>query len=149
MIDLTMHYDPPSFVSWRSKPQSFGTLMAIYENNYHRLHRLMGGFLNVAPVTVSSIEGDCDLKLTLLERTPYTLTLQLTYEFLPQTELNDAPNLYVRVFEDARLCSAEAVLDHPKARTLEARWQRNIFLNKWLDYLLDRGYTLSHHTIDE
>jgi uncharacterized protein len=138
-----MQSEPPVIVSWRSRPQSFGALMAVYENNYHRLSRLVGGFKHIKPLIVSSVEGDCDLKLTLIERTPYTLTLQLTYEFLPQTELNDAPNLCVRVFEDARLCSAEAIFDHPKARTLEARWTRNIFLNKWLDYLLERGYTLT------
>lgn len=134
---------PPPLVSWRTRPQSFGALMAIYEDNYGRLSRLMGGFNHIAQTTVSSIEGDCDLKITLIERTPYTITLQLTYEFLPQTELNDAPNLCVRIFEDARLCSAEAMMDHPNARTLAARWQRNIFLNKWLEYLWDRGYTLS------
>lgn len=138
-----MNRDPNTVVSWRTRPQSFGALMAIYENNYHRLSRLVGGFSNIRPLTVSSVEGDCDLKLALLERTPYTLTLMLTYEFLPQTELNDSPNLSIRVFEDARLCSAEVIYDNPKARTLEARWQRNIFLNKWLDYLLDKGYTLS------
>jgi uncharacterized protein YqiB (DUF1249 family) len=65
------------------------------------------------------------------------------------------PDLQVRVYHDARLgealnCSrwhrhpdfsAFQVARDVATRQLDDRWQRNIMLNKWLDYCVERGHS--------
>jgi uncharacterized protein YqiB (DUF1249 family) len=61
------------------------------------------------------------------------------------------PDLEIRVYHDARLAEASACgqwirhrsLEHVRAgipAQLGERWLRNMMLNKWLDYCLERGH---------
>ncbi len=61
------------------------------------------------------------------------------------------PDLEIRVYHDARLAEASACgrwirhqsLAHVRAgipAQLGERWLRNMMLNKWLDYCLERGH---------
>jgi uncharacterized protein YqiB (DUF1249 family) len=134
------------------RPGSFTGLMTIYESNYIKLLQL-GGFAERSRGTrVSVVQGDCDLHLSVTLNEPYTTTLKLTYWFGDETgkTLPD-PDLTVRAYHDARLVEAVAGRSrhrHHKLKELAAshiaeldrRWQRNIMLNKWLDYLFDMGH---------
>ena len=71
-------------VSWRSKARSFVTLMSLYESNFMRLQRLCGDAARLPAQSRSVIEGDCDLLLTVTQKSPYTTQLNLTY-LLPVT----------------------------------------------------------------
>jgi len=153
-------------VSWRSKARSFVTLMSLYESNFMRLQRLCGDAARLPAQSRSVIEGDCDLLLTVIEQTPYTTQLNLTY-LLPVTlvgEVSDIkaagdvqqgwhrlPDLQLRVYADARLAEATdcaRYLAHPQLagvhnalqRQFDQRWALNMMLNKWLEYCLDRGH---------
>lgn len=134
------------------RPGSFTGLMTLYESNYLKLTRL-GGFQFEREVSlVSSVEGDCDLHLEVSRCEPYTTTLKLTYWFRDgQSDVAD-PDLTVRAYHDARLVEVlvlarahrhhklrELALSHASIE-LDRRWQRNMTLNKWLDYLLDLGH---------
>ena len=74
--------------------------------------------------------------------------LQLTYSFAPTTDWPDAPDLAVRVYHDARVAEAsglgrDAGRGAPHAgqtQRLGRRWSRNMLLNKWLEYCVDRGH---------
>lgn len=138
-------------VSWRARPGSFVGLMTLYESNYIRLGRLVGDVRTLTGEHRSRVEGDCDLKLTVLEHGPYTTMLSLTYEFDPTRALPDTPDLEIRVYHDARVAEASAVgpeaIRHAKRTTalvtaerLGPRWSRNMLLNKWLEYCVDRGH---------
>jgi uncharacterized protein YqiB (DUF1249 family) len=136
-------------VSWRSRPGSFVGLMTLYESNYIRLGWLAGDLRALAGENRSRVAGDCELKLTVLERGPYTTMLQLTYSFAAAGGWPDAPDLAVRVYHDARVAEASG-LGRGAARSRAAggtpperlgpRWSRNILLNKWLEYCVDRGH---------
>ena len=134
------------------RPGSFTGLMTMYESNYLKLQQL-GGFVHSSEaVDVSYSPADCDLHLEVLRCEPYTTTLKLTYWFRETSEALVAdPDLTIKVYHDARLAEAVAVASkhrHHKlkelgmthAAELDRRWQRNITLNKWLDYLLDMGH---------
>ena len=142
--------------TWRAKPQGFVALMQLYESNYLRLRRLCGDPAALADVGLSRVATGCDLRLTLLERSVYTLTLQLTHLFdgagaaLPGT-LSTYPDVRLRVYCDARLVQAQDCADGAIARAvpssraaadreLRQRWARNVMLNKWLEYCLDLGH---------
>ncbi len=136
-------------VSWRARPGSFVGLMTLYESNYIRLGWLAGDLRGLAGEHRSRIATDVELKLTVLERGPYTTMLQLTYAFGGEPERPDAPDLAVRVYHDARVAEAHAVGGAPARAAvrlpvdggdLGSRWARNVMLNKWLEYCVDRGH---------
>ena len=146
-----MFNDAQTLVSWRSRPRSFVALMSLYESNYLRLSELAGNLRGLSDVRVSRVADDCDLRLTVTERSPYTTSLDLTYLFPQEDGLSTYPDMRVRVYHDARLVEAQEWAtqhDHEALRRmrglvereLDQRWARNTMLNKWLEYCIDRGH---------
>ena len=141
--------DQTCTASWRARPGSFVGLMTLYESNYIRLGWLAGDLRALAGEQSSRVASDVELKLTVLERSPYTTMLKLTYGFGADAGWPDAPDLAVRVYHDARVAEAHAFgVATPKALArqgaergdLGSRWARNMMLNKWLEYCVDRGH---------
>jgi uncharacterized protein YqiB (DUF1249 family) len=137
--------------SWRARPASFVGLMTLYESNYVRLRGLAGDLRGLAGRLVSRVPSDCDLHLDAVEHSPYTTVFRLTYFFDDPPGAVADPDLEVRVYHDARLAEAARCgrwARHPGlasirsrvSTTLGDRWLRNMLLNKWLDYCVDRGH---------
>ena len=146
------------------RPGSFTGLMTLYESNYLKLSQLINEFDSFPAAhgsfAVSSSEEDCDLYLAVKRRRPYTTVLKLTYLFgpegadsLPGPSIPD-PDLWVHIYHDARLVEARrprtqrvsaafAAATPAWSRELDWRWQENMMLNKWLDYLILRGHQFS------
>jgi uncharacterized protein YqiB (DUF1249 family) len=146
-----MFTDTLSLVSWRARPGSFVALMSLYESNYLRLAHLAGDLQALADVRVSRVPADCDLRLSVTERSPYTTSFDLTYLFDAAEGVTTFPDMRVRVYHDARLVEAQEWAqqhDHEglkrlrgmAERELDQRWARNTMLNKWLEYCIDRGH---------
>ena len=137
------------------RPGSFQGLMALYESNWRWLAQLAGRarLRDIPQEVVSAVPGDLDLHLEVQERSPYTTTFRLTYFFDDTAEADADPDLIVRIYHDAQLAEALSCrrLHHrhqllgrfaTDAHTeLARRWQRNILLNKWLEYCLERGHS--------
>jgi uncharacterized protein YqiB (DUF1249 family) len=155
VIDIALN-DSLCRATWRSRPGSFLSLMTLYESNYIRLRQLLGDLQQLPDTQVSKASGDCPLHARVEERSRYTTTIPLTYQFVDGNELTNDPDLQVRIYHDARLGEALRCLRwrrHPlfnalladtryeSVRQLDERWQRNIMLNKWLDYCVDRGHS--------
>src|SRR5579871_2376802 len=99
--------DTRTLVSWRTRPGSFVALMGLYESNYVRLGWLAGRIEELEGEHRSVVPEDCDLHLTLEDRSVYTTTVNLTYR-LPGIEGGAAgelqvPDMRVRVYHDAHL----------------------------------------------
>jgi uncharacterized protein len=149
-----MSIDALSIVSWRSSPRSFVALMSLYESNYLRLAALAGHLSELPDVRVSRVPDDCELRLSVTERSPYTTSFDLTYVFEAvhaDAGVSTYPDMRVRIYHDARLCEAQEWAtqhDHEglrklrglAERELDQRWARNTMLNKWLEYCIDRGH---------
>ncbi len=147
-----MVLDHLCLTSWRARPVSFVSLMSLYESNYLRLRALLGGDVRAHHgERRSTVPGDCDLHLAVLEHAPYTSRVRLTYRFEDAAGSLDDPDLELRVYHDAKLAEASACgrwirhesLEHVRAGVparLGERWLRNMLLNKWLDYCLERGH---------
>jgi uncharacterized protein len=142
--------DTTTIVSWRARPRSFAALMGLYESNYIRLAWLAGDISLLAGHHRSIVRGDCDLLLTVTERGPYTTTMRLTYLIDEAGAALERPDMRVRVYHDARLAEAQAWDSQgDRARTereLHQCWARNIMLNKWLEYCVERGHRFSAAT---
>lgn len=155
MTDLALN-DSLCRATWESRPGGFVSLMTLYESNYIRLRQLLGDPRALPDEAVSSAPDDCPLYLRVDERSPYTTTFTLTYRFDADGVLVRDPDLQVRVYHDARLGESLQCARwhrHPvfgrlhaylrgseSMRAMDERWSRNMMLNKWLDYCLDRGH---------
>lgn len=134
------------------RPGSFSGLMLLYESNYLKLHELIGDVTGSTSRWISRANGDNDLYLERTLAEPYTSGLRMTYWLRDGhgVAFRD-PDMAIRVYHDA--CQVEAVSclaghSHRRLREiqlthageLDRRWQINMMLNKWLDYLLASGH---------
>lgn len=144
MQSVLLHNDSRTPSSWRARPRSFVALMGLYESNHVRLSALAGDLRRLPGTVRSVVAGDCELVLTVTERTPYTSGLNLTYWIeQPGSSLREpVPDMLVRIYHDARVaeCTGFAAGRSPVDRELDQRWARNVMLNKWLEYCADRGH---------
>lgn len=125
--------------------------MTLYESNYIRLKWLVRDIASIDGTLISRVEGDCPLHLQLDEHSRYTTTFKLTYFFDDADGRYADPDLVVRVYHDAHLAEVRACArwhQHQVLRSLRShynhelddRWARNMMLNKWLDYCVERGH---------
>ncbi|HEY4974268.1 MAG TPA: DUF1249 domain-containing protein [Steroidobacteraceae bacterium] len=129
--------------------------MSLYESNYLRFLHMAGDPTRLRGTLISRVDGDCELHLAVLEHMPYTSMLTLTY-VLPSGAagcFERLPDLRLRAYHDARLLEADQLRQQqPKEhntrrrdplqgeRELHQRWTRNMMLNKWLEYCVERGH---------
>ena len=126
-------------------------LEKICESNYQKLLRLIPNLYNIHSRAIGQHPNKPTLHLKIIERTAYTLTLQLTHCF-PDTpaELFE-PAVKIRLYDDAKL--AEVLRDHCRTdvfkvvtdnsqskKIMDYKWSLNYFLGKWLDYCLQTDY---------
>jgi len=140
--------------------------MELYEQNYVQLRLLVPDLKSSATTTrLSRVSGCLPLYLQVVEKSPYTTTLRLTYRFLLTTSSKSAageampatgklgrprsqlePDLLLRVYHDARTAEVVSGLIHGQqhvtrlTRGLDKSWKLNRFLYKWLRYLHLRGH---------
>ncbi len=144
--------------------------MGLYESNFIRLGWLAGNLHELSGRYLSTVRGDCDLVLTVTERSPYTSTVNLTYLLPEAPGPQRYPDMRVRIYHDAHLVEAQPwqAVPGPGAapgaarradpqprvrqvralpeRELDQRWARNMMLNKWLEYCVERGHRFSSRT---
>ena len=146
---LDSHLVPQAIV----KPRSFIGLMTLYESNYLRLLRLIPEIARLDGCFRSRVAGDCDLHIEILERCRYTVTLSLTYHLETDEGLLLDPDMTIRAYLDGQVAEAMSIdanqrhtarrrFTNKHRRELDLRWQRNIVLNKWLEYLSDQGHLI-------
>ena len=85
----------------------------------------------------------------VIERTRYTITVNLTYKFSKKLDNKHRvlPNLYVRVYFDAM--QAEVLRremngiqhDRYSHKRLGNKWRDNRFLYKWLSFCIAQGHS--------
>jgi len=149
--------DTLTTVSWRARPRSFVALMSLYESNYIRFGWLAGDLGSLRGQHRSVVADDCELLLSVVDRSAYTTTLNLTYLLADDPGVRAYPDMGVRLYHDARLAEAQewaVAHEHAALRTLrtraerelDQRWARNVMLNKWLEYCVERGHRFAPAT---
>lgn len=137
-----------------ARPASFASLMELYECNYIEFRRLCPQPPRRLPQeSVSRLAGGDPLTLRVLERQPYTTTLNLSQRI---SENGRTPSLPLRIYHDARQAEVLMAGVHPAGlaidrvfppvrRGLDLCWQANLFLNEWLRYCLRQGHRFGPH----
>jgi uncharacterized protein YqiB (DUF1249 family) len=136
----------------RSGRPTVGNLMTLCEENYRALLRLIPDLREIQGEMRSLLDRDLDLHLEILEQTPYTTLLRLTYYFPHNDGLvhrlkNPDPDALLRVYYDAGQVEVQdlrqtalPVHSHYRHPALEAKWKVNLFLAKWLTFCLAQGH---------
>jgi len=95
----------------------------------------------------SSLRDHQDLHLRIIEQTPYTTLLRLTYEF-PHVDGGVAdPDALLRVYHDAQQVEVEDLRQQAlptrrlyEAPGLENKWRLNLFVGRWLAFCVQQGH---------
>lgn len=128
-------------------------LHRVCEANYHRLNRLVPGFEGMSTVVtaVPQAPGKPALKFRLLERSPFTLVLEVTHDFEGPFQMLEEPQVRLRVSLDAKTVEMLSDRERPDlidalgkgpapARVLDYKWTLNYFLSRWLDHCIEAEY---------
>ena len=102
----------------------------------------------------SCVTGSPMLRLQVLERHAYTSFFRLTYEFPADQDTRYAPNAHIRFYHDARMaeatsfnCAQGCLRDthpaYPPHQMMQRAWRKNRALERWLDYILKQGHSLT------
>lgn len=126
-------------------------LAKVCEANYAKLVSLIPDLSLIPETATACVDGKPSLHLKLIERSPYTLTLELTHCFAWEFEALLEPAVVIRIYLDAR--AAEVLSDHARPFVLDAlkhessarhvldyKWSLNYFLSQWLDHCLKSNY---------
>jgi uncharacterized protein YqiB (DUF1249 family) len=135
-----------------------GMVLDLSEENYRLLLRMAPDLSCMVGETHSQLDGGMDLYLDVLEQTPYTSLVHMTYYFSHAVGDYPDPNAILRVYHDS--CQIDVVDLRQSALplqrwgeypTLEQRWKINLFLSKWFQYCLKLGhkFILKKHMKDE
>lgn len=129
-------------------------LMELYELNYIQLRQLVSDVHTISDHSISRAGDTLALHLTVLERSRYTTTFHLSYQFTDADGEFPAPDLVVRMYHDAQVAE---VISRGRRRAcrdaeydrfhhqycIQTKWQVNRFLHKWLGYCLRQGHAFS------
>ncbi|CAL1240059.1 DUF1249 domain-containing protein [Candidatus Methylocalor cossyra] len=125
-------------------------LQKVCESNYRKLLDLLPDLSRAGAVATARTMGRPPLYLRLLERSRYTLLLELSHDFAPEHGRSREPALKIRICLDSK--TAEALSDHCRPFVLDAlkkeqaravldyKWSLNYFLARWLDHCLAKNY---------
>lgn len=134
-------------------------LHRLHEINYLLLMQLIPNLEGIDESARSSITGGPDLHLRVVEHTPYTTVVALTHH-VPVGNIHvAAPDLWLRIYHDARVAEAIAHNDglgpaHARVYTRhqeldrDIKWALNKFAARWLRGCLKMGHLLFTETDD-
>lgn len=121
--------------------------MDLCDENYRHLVRLAPDLRTLAGRFRSRVLGGMDLHLEILEQTPYTTCIHLTYYFEQQDRAHPDPDATLRVYHDSRQVEVLDLRQQalPLSRVGDAaaliqKWRINLFLSKWLAYCVQQGH---------
>lgn len=126
-------------------------LQNVCETNYQKIFSLIPNLRNIDDSAQGLSHGKPVLHVQILEQTPYTKTIQLSYFFENEAEVFLEPAVRIRLYFD--VCIAEVLRDYKRMEVanaindigrskdiLEYKWKLNYFLEKWLDHCLKKDY---------
>ena len=126
-------------------------LAKICESNFEQLFRLIPHLCSFQKSATGKAINKTALHVQILERSKYTLTIELNYCFGNTSSELILPAIKIRVYLDAK--QVEVIKHHAKKRVssvykspaqsveiLHYKWRLNYFLQKWLNHCLLTPY---------
>ena len=147
---MVSFYQPDSL----GRKPALRRLQQVQEEIYRQLHLLIPDQFAFHDVLMSRVSGSPDLRMEVLERHNYTTFFRLTYEFRDGEKRSYAPDAHIRFYHDAHIaeatsfnvgqgCVRTAHPCFPIRQIMQQAWRRNRALDRWLDYLLKQGHSVT------
>ena len=134
---------------------TIGWLMDLCDENYNHLIKLAPKLRKLRGQHLSRVNDDMDLYLEILEQTPYTTLIHLTYYFNHHETQQPDPDATLRIYYDAKqveivdLKQSYLPIDNTvHDNSLNQKWKVNLFLSKWLAYCVWQGHVFKYHVSD-
>lgn len=134
-------------------------LEQLYASNYQKLFKLIPDLLVYRNHAVGYAVNHSALHVDVIDRSPYTMTVELTYRFNKNLSELMEPAVRIRLYLDAKL--AEVISDHARAAVslvfkdpghsyeiMHYKWRLNYFLHKWLDHCLNKNYQFNEELLN-
>lgn len=129
---------------------TFGALVDLTEEAYSQILLLMPDLKTAKGMFQCAVTDNVALHLEVLEQTPYTTHLHLTYYFSDKDGLYAEPNAYLRVYHDAKQLEVLELNQHilPVETMYQApgmmnKWRLLLFISRWLAFCVGQGYRFS------
>ena len=126
-------------------------LEKLCESNFDKLFQLIPQLCSFQQCAIGEALNKMALHIKIIERSKYTLTIELNYYFNTDRASLNSPAIKIRIYLDAK--QAEVIQYDEKqmvslvykdpAQTIEImqyKWRLNYFLQKWLDHCLLTPY---------
>lgn len=126
-------------------------LEQVCEANFQKLLRLIPDLFTIQADAIGTAKQKMSLQLQILERSPFTLTIELNHRFDQHLEELLLPAVKIRVYQDVK--SVEVLRDFERKDVakiftdasqsiaiMNYKWRLNYFLTKWLDHCLAANY---------
>ncbi|MET0065173.1 MAG: DUF1249 domain-containing protein [Candidatus Thiodiazotropha sp.] len=133
-----------------SAQPTVGMVLDLSEENYRLLMRMAPDLTVMSGRAQSCLEQGMDLHLEILEQTPYTSLIHMTYYFSHSVGDYPDPDAELRVYHDSRQVDVVALRQSAlplekwgRNPTVLQRWRINLFLSKWLQFCLESGHRFS------
>jgi uncharacterized protein YqiB (DUF1249 family) len=133
-------------------------LEQVYASNYRKLLKLIPHLFEYKENAIGQTANHSALHLEVIERSPYTMTVELTHRFNKNLGELLEPAVRIRLYLDAKL--AEVISDHARSAVslvfkdpgrsyeiMNYKWRLNYFLQKWLDHCLNKNYLFNEPSI--
>lgn len=133
-------------------------LEQVCESNYQKIFKLIPDLLAFKERAIGLAPNNTTLHLEVIEHTPYTMTVELSYCFNKNLDEFLEPAVKIRIYLDAQL--AEVLNDHARASVSQVfkdpglsceimnyKWRLNYFLQKWLDHCLKKDYQFNTESL--
>ena len=126
-------------------------LEQLCESNYHKLLQLIPNLQAFNAEAIGYADQKPNLHLQIVERSSYTITLQLSHCFDKDLELLRVPDVKIRLYLDAHMAEVLRDYKRPAVRNIykdpkqsieimNYKWRLNYFLQKWLNHCLSIDY---------
>jgi len=126
-------------------------LEKICESNYQKLFTLIPQITQIKESAIGAANVPLALHLSVIDRAPYTLTLELSHCFEQHKTHAFEPAVNIKVYLDAQM--VEVIRHHERPHVFQAiksarhsiairdyKWSLNYFLGQWLDHCLKNNY---------
>ena len=128
--------------------KTYSQVSGLFELNYQKILTLIPNLASIDKDVVIRHSSEQDLFLFIKNKSPYTATFVLTHQLKNTTGVINRPDIQFKVYFDANLLEVISVCNettlnqsHPylaQCNDMNIQWELNTFIEKWLDYCLDR-----------
>ncbi len=154
-MDIKQHFLKSLYS--QQEPKTYAQVSQLFELNYQKILKLIPLLKQTAYDCVIKHSGENDLHLIVEDRFAHTGVFTLTHKFKSDIGNNNKPDIKFKIYFDAQLLEVISVCNqttlnhaHPylaQCSDMNIQWELNTFIEKWLDYCLNKYQGKSWQTL--